>query len=425
MSEGDLPERGWALRLEDPSAQALYLHLPFCARKCSYCDFASWATRAGDPLMTAYRDALLAQVDEASSLGLLDDVACAYVGGGTPTLLGEGIAPLVARVARLGVAELTCEANPDSLTDDTLEALAGSGATRVSIGVQSLDDAELALLGRVHDGACARERVLAVVARGLDVSCDVMCATPGQTEPSWQMTLGGTIGLMPSHVSVYPLMIEEGTAFDRRYAHEDCPWNSEDVQAARMRQAQVMLEGSGYVRYEVASYARPGHACRHNIAYWTGRPYLGLGTNASSMLTLKGYLRLLEACPQLPAMPRGTARVRLTMTTARDRLAGEPALSRQSFSLEFLTEPQAAAEDLMLGARLTEGLDPGLLDHAAGVLPAGSLRTCLDGLVSDGLLTERGGRLAPTERGWLVGNELYERLWDLAPGEVASAEAGT
>ncbi len=418
-----MSDEAWFPRLVTPSAQALYLHLPFCVQKCSYCDFASWPTRSADPLMPAYRDALLSQLSEAESLGLLDGVGTAYIGGGTPTLLGEGLAPLVSRVASLGVSELTCEANPDSLSDATLAALAREGATRLSIGVQSLDDRELGLLGRVHDAACAADRVGAAVASGLDVSCDLMCATPGQTDASWESTLRETLALGPVHVSVYPLMIEEGTPFDRRYARRECPWNSEEVQAARMQIAEAVLEGSGFGRYEVASYARPGHRCHHNIAYWTGRPYLGLGTNASSMLTVKGYLRLCEVCPQLSPAPCAAERVRLTMTTDRARLAEMPALAAQSFSLEFLTGAQAAAEDLMLGARLAGGLDPGLVAHAGEVLAEGELRACLDGLLADGLLAEVDGRLAPTERGWLLGNELYERLWDLAPGEVASAEA--
>lgn len=415
---------GWEARLEAASAHSLYLHVPFCARKCAYCDFASWDTCAGDPLMGDYARALAIQIDEAEGLGLLEGTQTAYLGGGTPTLLGEALPSLVSRVAALGVSELTSEANPDSLTDDLLDGLVRTGATRLSLGVQSLDDAELDELGRLHDAECARERVTAAVASGLDVSCDLMCATPGQTDASWGRTLGQAAALGAGHVSVYPLMIEEGTALDRRYAHDPCAWNSDEVQAARMQQAQVLLEGYGYRRYEVASYAMPGKACRHNKAYWTGRPYLGLGTQASSMLTLKGYLRLRGLARQLPEPPCGTARVRLTMTSERGRLAQAPSLAGQPFSLEFLDEAQAAAEDLMLGARLVEGLDPGLLGHAREALPAGALDACLEGLLADGLLSERAGRLAPTESGWLLGNELYERLWDLAPGEVASVDCG-
>ena len=407
----------------DSGVKALYLHVPFCARKCAYCDFSSWATPAGDPLMSAYVRALEAQMGEAESLGLLEGCETAYVGGGTPTLIGEkdlGLLVSAVRAAAPEIRELTCEANPDSLTDEVLLAVREAGATRLSIGVQSLDDAELAELGRLHDAACACERVTAAVASGLDVSVDLMCATPRQTDEGWTRTIEGVVALGVGHVSVYPLQIEEGTALDARYADDPCAWNDDGVQATRMTQAQALLEGCGYHRYEVASYSIAGKECRHNIAYWTGAPYLGLGTGASSMLDLKGYLRLREACPRLPEPPSGVVRVRLTVRTGRRELAADPRLSSLSFSLEFLTGPQAIAEDLMLGARLVAGLRPELVSQAREAFGS-RLDATLEALLGDGLLVERDGRLAPTERGWLLGNELYGALWDLAPGGVVEA----
>ena len=407
----------------DSGVKALYLHVPFCARKCAYCDFSSWATPAGDPLMSAYVRALEAQMGEAESLGLLEGCETAYLGGGTPTLIGEkdlGLLVSAVRAAAPEIRELTCEANPDSLTDEVLLAVREAGATRLSIGVQSLDDAELAELGRLHDAACACERVTAAVASGLDVSVDLMCATPRQTDEGWTRTIEGVVALGVGHVSVYPLQIEEGTALDARYADDPCAWNDDGVQATRMTQAQALLEGCGYHRYEVASYSIAGKECRHNIAYWTGAPYLGLGTGASSMLDLKGYLRLREACPRLPEPPSGVVRVRLTVRTGRRELAADPRLSSLSFSLEFLTGPQAIAEDLMLGARLVAGLRPELVSQAREAFGS-RLDATLEALLGDGLLVERDDRLAPTERGWLLGNELYGALWDLAPGEVVEA----
>ena len=152
----------------DSGVKALYLHIPFCARKCAYCDFASWTTPSGDPLMASYARALELQITEAESLGLLEGCETAYVGGGTPTLLGEkDLGSLVSsvRASTPGILELTCEANPDSLTDEVLLAVREAGATRLSIGVQSLDDTALAELGRLHDADCARERVSAAPRR--------------------------------------------------------------------------------------------------------------------------------------------------------------------------------------------------------------------------------------------------------------------
>lgn len=396
---------------------ALYLHIPFCARKCAYCDFASAATDAGDPLTSAYVHALEAQLDEAESLGLLEGCETAYVGGGTPSLLGGPLlGELVERVTRAGVVrELTCEANPDSLSDDVLEAVREAGATRLSIGVQSLDDAELAALGRLHDAARARERVAAAVATGIDVSADLMCATEHQTRESWARSLKGVVGLGAGHVSVYPLQIEEGTVLGRRWRSEDPDWNDPDVQAERMTQAQVLLESYGYSRYEVASYALPGKACRHNKAYWTGLPYLGLGTKASSMLTVEQYLRLGTRASKLPEPPSDAARTRLTVETGPREIAGDARLAALSFSTEFLSEREAAAEDLMLALRMTCGAGPELLSRAREAIPRARLDAALDEAVDKGLAARASdGRLAPTARGWLLGNELYGLMWDLA-----------
>lgn len=403
----------WEPRLHAASAHALYLHIPFCKRKCAYCDFPSWATPARDASLRAYARSLGRLVAQAADDGLLEGCETAYIGGGTPTYLGEGLASLVGRVreAASDVAELTCEANPDSLTDALLAGLVAAGATRVSIGVQSLSDAELAELGRVHDAACARERVAAAVASGLDVSCDLMCAIPQQTDTTWADTLAGALGLGVGHLSVYPLAIEEGTPLARRVGDDDPAWNASDVQADRMEQARAAIEAHGLARYEVASYALPGKRCRHNIAYWTGVPYLGLGTGAAGMLAAEGYARLRAACPRLPEPPRDMARARLTMEGMPAEVGAARSLADLAFSCEFLTAREAAAEDLMLGARLTCGLDPGLVAHAREAIGADAVDGTLASLVRDGYLDDA---LAPTQRGWLLGNELYGRLWDLA-----------
>lgn len=407
-----MAERSWEHRLRRPDAAALYLHVPFCARKCAYCDFASWPCAAEDQMTVRYREALEREVFEACDLGLLERTETAYVGGGTPTLLGPALGPLVGSVrgAVPRLAELTCEANPDSLSDSVLDAVASAGATRLSVGVQSLHDDELAELGRIHDAACARERVAEAVSRGLDVSVDLMCAIPLQTRESWSQTLSEVLSLGVCHLSVYPLAIEEGTPLAARTAGEDPSWNDPDVQADRMAEAEGMLEAAGLTRYEVASYALPGHACRHNVAYWTGMPYLGIGTGAASMLAREGYDRLRSLCGSLPEAPRGSRRARLLCTTGRGSLGS---LSEASFDVEFLDGREAAAEDLMLGARLARGLDPALVSHARDILGQ-RLDDCLCGLIADGYLTEA---LAPTRKGWLLGNELFGRLWGLAHEE--------
>ena len=369
--------------------------------------------------MDAYRAAIELQLREVEAVGLLEGCETAYVGGGTPTMLGTGLGELVGRVRDAApVIELTCEANPDSLSDEVIDAVRAAGATRLSVGVQSLDDGELGLLGRVHTASMARERVQAAVSSGLSVSCDLMCATPGQSRTSWNRTLSEAVSLGVGHVSVYPLMIEEGTVLAARVGEDTPAWNDEDVEAERMVQAQRVLEGAGFSRYEVASYARQGKKCRHNIAYWTGRTYLGLGTSAASMLSVEAYSKLLEVCPQLPPMPEGCLRVRLTCTSSSRSIALGPELCKMSFDLEFLTLQQALAEDLMLGARLSSGLSEPLVTSGRRWIGP-DVDITLGRLIDDGFLDES---LVPTQRGWLLGNELYGRLWELGgTGNVRSA----
>ena len=401
---------------------ALYLHLPFCARKCAYCDFASRATRGDDPRMEAYVDALVRLLNQASGLGLLEGCRTAYVGGGTPTLAGEHLVRLVRNTSELAsLSELTCEANPDSLSDELLGRLPQAGCTRLSIGVQSTNDQELRALGRLHDARQAADRVRAAVLTGLRVSCDLMCAIPLQTDASWRRSLGDVVSWGVGHVSVYPLAIEEGTAFGRRYGDADPSWNDPDVQAERMSQAHAPLESRGFTRYEVASYALPGQRCRHNLAYWTGLPYLGLGTRAASMLTREGYLLLRSVCPQLPEAAPDVRRVRLTVGSSTDEIIRSRGLGDLRFDLELMTEGQAAAEDLMLGMRLVDGIAPALLEHARRCLGADDVDAACARAAAEGLACwAPGGSLVPTNRGWLLGNQLYGEMWDLAQGRIVS-----
>jgi len=291
----------WEERLHDSSVSALYLHLPFCARKCDYCDFASWTTSREDPLMVAYRSALEGQLREVADLGMLRDCETAYVGGGTPTLLGTGLGELVRRVRGVApVTELTCEANPDSLADEVIEAVRAAGGTRLSIGVQSLDDDELSRLGRIHSAVDARDRVRAAVASGLAVSCDLMCATPGQTGSSWERTLRETVLLGVGHISVYPLMIEEGTALSVRVGGGSPAWNDEDVESGAHAPGAGRPRGCRPLSAMRSQAMRDRRGLQAHITYWTGGTYLGLGTSALSMLSVEGYLILSKAVLKLP-----------------------------------------------------------------------------------------------------------------------------
>lgn len=411
----------WQSKYNQTATPALYLHIPFCAQKCFYCDFSSWSTRQDDNRMKDYVNALKHQLDEAAQLGLLSATKTVYMGGGTPSLLGQDAVDLAQHTSAIvNPAEFSIEANPDSLSDDLLASLATGGVTRVSLGVQSFNDNELKSLGRVHSAELANDRVLAAKERGYDVSVDLMCAIPEQTERSWEYSLSRFVSLGVDHVSVYPLTIEDGTALAKQTQDKDTPWNAYDVQADRMQAASKALQAAGFVRYEVASYARNQKSCKHNKMYWTGESYLGLGTSAASMLTAPEYDMLAEQNTSLPTRPQDAARARLVVLDSPRKIAEGASLFSTEFDVEFLTHREAVAEDLMLHARLREPISPALLTESELVFGASRLQDVFDTCVRDGLLDRveadvlNGAKTyRPTEKGWLLGNELYGRLWDL------------
>lgn len=406
---------------------ALYVHVPFCAQKCRYCDFDSQSVALCDldAALDAYFEHLYTRLDAFGNAGALRQIRTVYVGGGTPSLAGERLVKLARRISMwCKPVEFTCEANPESLTAGLATALDEAGVTRISLGVQTLDNTELAVIGRIHDAERALEAIATVKDVGLDVSCDLMCGLPGQTMASWQYTLDGALAAAPHHVSVYPLTLEEGTPLYRMACRDDSLEPDEDFQAACMDVARERLSSAGYHPYEVASYALDGHECAHNIAYWTGQGYLGLGRSAAGMLDAEDFDRLAGLFPDVPA--RGDAhRVRLVQ---RDDDA-------TVFEAEYLSQREAAAEDLMLACRMTRGVASDLLVRVARVIPADGLTAACDRALELGLATwvpETLGvhegpftsadvvaghvraRLAPTHLGWLDGNMLFELFWDLA-----------
>ena len=483
--------------------RALYLHIPFCRAKCLYCDFDSRALTgcALEEAIGAYCEGLSAQVDAHGNAGELSAVETVYVGGGTPSLLGGRLVGLVDLVrSYCEPVEFTCEANPESFTLDLAQALRAAGVTRISLGVQSLNASELKAIGRVHSAEQAMLAIAQAKAAGFSTSCDVMCGLPGQTLDTFAETLRSLVTLNPDHVSVYPLQLEEGTPLARMEEAGEMEVPDEDFQAQCMGLAAEVLKEAGYERYEVASYAKPGHRCRHNIAYWTGRPYLGLGRSAASMLDVfKGECREARfiACPDVqkgegsrmrgePLSPkeenllsRSDARSGESLSSCPDERNGESLSAREKglslreeslsareeglsareegllskgkalppidanlsmdglssvrvssdvarirfkqlddaggqFETEELSAREAAAEDLMLACRMTDGISADLLARATGIIPDDELSIACQQAVEKGLAVWDGGALRPTHLGWLEGNELFGIFWDLA-----------
>ncbi len=263
----------------------LYIHVPFCRSKCQYCDFYSMATKE-DKLFDGYLDAVCDHIKEAGELAPGYKVDTVYFGGGTPTFFGaDGMAIILTTIRRnfdvdMG-AEITFEANPDSVSDRLLHRLRAEGFNRVSLGIQSDDDEMLKKLGRPHTYAQAVAAYHKIRKAGFkNVSIDLMYGLPGQDLLDWQETLDNVLRLLPEHISCYALKVEEGTPFYQYRDMLNLP--DEDTQAEMYLTAVEALRSRGFRQYEISNFCRKGLISRHNMKYWTGGEYLGFGPAASS-----------------------------------------------------------------------------------------------------------------------------------------------
>lgn len=268
----------------------LYLHMPFCVRKCAYCDFLSFPT--DQETQNLYTSRLREDIDAMGKKYGDIPVDTIFIGGGTPSVpdsaLIVGIMEHVRKAFHVAEgAEISMEANPGTVTREKLTDYRRAGINRLSFGLQSANDRELKLLGRIHTWAEFLESFhLARECGFTNINIDLMSALPGQTRESWKDTLKRVTDLNPEHISAYSLIIEDGTPFGEKYGSEEgrklLP--DEDSEREMYHETKRFLRDCGYERYEISNYAKPGRACRHNIGYWTGLPYLGLGLGASSYM---------------------------------------------------------------------------------------------------------------------------------------------
>ena len=360
---------------------SLYVHLPWCLKKCPYCDFNSHAVGADLP-EARYLQALRADLEAALPLIWGRPVQTVFIGGGTPSLFSpEAIDRLLADVrARLPLeadAEITLEANPGTFEKDRFRAFRQAGVTRLSIGVQSFDDAQLKALGRVHNGAQARA-ALEEAAQVFDTfNLDLMYALPGQTLAQCEADLRTALSFAPPHLSVYHLTLEPNTYFAKFP-----PRLPSDDEAYEMLDRITAITGeSGLQRYEVSAYARPGHACRHNLNYWRFGDYLGIGAGAHGKLSFAHRI----------ARPVRVREPRLYMERA---LAGDAVAS-----MDEVPRAQLPFEFMLNALRLREGF--ALADFMASTgLPLSSIDTALREAEAKGLIERDAGQVRPTERGF-------------------------
>ena len=365
----------------------LYVHIPFCVRKCAYCDFLS--APATEAVQTEYIEALKQEIREDANLSREYEVSTVFFGGGTPSILpGEQIEAVLDELRRQfefrHEAEITVECNPGTLTREKLVCYGRAGVNRLSIGLQSARNEELKALGRIHTWETFLESYdLAREAGFSNINVDLMSALPGQTLGSWRDTLKKVLKLKPEHISAYSLIIEEGRPFYEMYgdgneeSRGDCRIQlpdlpDEDDERQMYYDTKALLEEAGYFRYEISNYSKPGRECRHNLGYWRRVDYKGFGIGAAS---------LLSGC----------------------RLQNESDLAaylRREFayaSRETLTWADELSETMFLGLRTTEGVK--LTEEMRRVYEA-----VLEKYISQGFLKEQSGSLQLTEAGLDVSN---------------------
>jgi oxygen-independent coproporphyrinogen III oxidase len=386
-------------------ALGIYISVPFCRTKCSYCNFASDVfSRA---VFERYVDRVCADVAGATDLaeamgGRIErDVDSIYLGGGTPTVLDSGqlermFAAVRDKFSVRNDAEITVECAPGTLKPEMLDVLLRRGINRVSLGVQSFIDAEAAVVGRLHKRETVVDDIARLRAAGLhNINVDLIAGLPHQTMESWQESLRQAIAMRALHVSVYMLEVDEDSRLGReliaggaRYHAHFVP--DEDATADFYLAACETLEAAGVSQYEISNFARDGFESRHNLKYWTRQPYLGFGVDAHSMLV---------------SSDDSAEAVRFATADSLDKyVAGAP------IQKTVVTTAMALEERFFLGLRLNCGVDLWKIASDFGEGAEQRMRAIITGLVADGLLQQRGEIVRLTSRGRLLSNEVFQRF---------------
>jgi oxygen-independent coproporphyrinogen-3 oxidase len=356
----------------------VYVHIPFCATRCDYCDFATWTDRGH--LIDGYVEACVTDLRRRSESGAVPAATSVFFGGGTPSLIpAAGLARILAAIDREPGAEVTVECNPDSAELVQLEVYAAAGVNRLSFGVQSMQTHVLAELGRTHDPAGVERAVHAARATGFEhINLDLIYGTPCESIDDWRASLDGALALGPDHVSAYALTVEPGTPLGQDVARGGRRAPDDDDQAEKYEIADDMLRAAGFDWYEISNWARPDAHCRHNLVYWEQGNYLAIGAAAHGHTDGRRWWNLRTPERYIAAIHANTSPE-----------AGE----------EVLDEPTRAEEALYLAIRT----------RAGAPIPAGAEQLA-DELAADGLLEATDGRITLTRRGRLLASEVTTRL---------------
>ena len=370
----------------------LYLHIPFCVKKCAYCDFLSFPS--GQELQRQYAKRLMEDIDCMGKKYGDIPVDTIFIGGGTPSVPESRlIVDLMEHVNRAfqisDGAEISMEANPRTVTQEKLTDYRRAGINRLSFGLQSANDRELKLLGRIHTWAEFLESFhLARECGFTNINIDLMSALPGQTCESWKDTLKRVTDLNPEHISAYSLIIEDGTPFGEKYGSEEgrklLP--DEDSEREMYHETKRFLRECGYERYEISNYAKPGRECRHNIGYWTGVPYLGLGLGASSYMNGSRFAVSSDMQQYLEEKPG-------TFT-----------------DVEKLTKKDMEEEFFYVGLRMTAGVSLSEFERRFGVTAKEVYPGLMETFVEEKAAEFRGDRFVLTDYGLDVSNYIMAQF---------------
>ena len=391
---------------------SLYVHIPFCETKCPYCDFNTYA--GIEPLIPEYVSALVHELSLWGKMLGRPEVATVFFGGGTPSYLPAGHVASILQTVRDCFAlapdsEVTLESNPGDFGEAKLAAYLERGVNRLSIGVQSLDDSLLRMLGRRHSAEQAVQAYAMALAAGFDnVSVDLMYGLPYQTEAAWRDTLRGVLEMEPPHVSAYCLTLEEGTPMHRWVDSGQVAEPDPDLAADMYEHTERAMESAGYRHYEISNWARDGYESRHNLTYWRNQPYLGVGPGAHSYLgsfrfhnlrSPREYVRSLQEAP--------AAAVSLAGCLSQQALRKVPVVEE----VEPIDRPLEMAETLMMGLRLDVGVSIDEFAQRFDATPQRAYGDTIDELLSLGLLERAAGHLRLTPRGRILGNEVFARFF--------------
>jgi oxygen-independent coproporphyrinogen-3 oxidase len=413
---------------------SVYIHIPFCTLKCSYCDFNSYA--GIESLMRPFVDALCAEMRLWSPLVADRRIDTVFFGGGTPSLLpieevGQVMAAMRESFDLAPGGEVSFEANPGTVEREYLRGLQAAGVNRVSFGVQSFHDDELIALDRIHSAEEAKEAYRWAREAGFErINLDLIYGLPpfdgAQGERGmerWQATLEQAIALGPEHLSLYALTVEEGTKLAHDIEHGRAPVPDGDMQAAMYEWSCERLTAAGYRQYEISNWCQPGEECRHNLVYWRNGEWLGLGPGAHSHLGGSGKWEMGNKRGVRFAdvySPRRYVELVGEMVTggARSKELGARAVGtrevirsmRQVAFVEEQTVEMEMADTAILGLRLNEGLDVGEFERRFGVGLDEVYGPVVEETASLGLLERENGRVRLTERGRLLANEVFVRL---------------